>query len=145
MNKSSPNGKFVWPMEMKLFLVNRIREHITVLAENSCVEAKIKDRVWLGIMKALQRRGVRETSVRNVKKMWATLRSSASRKPLRSRDSWSDESILLYEAVNNVIELSQKIISKETQAIPMVSGLIYSSIFQVVSFVYFHIFKWFTL
>lgn len=120
------NGKIYWPNEMKLFLVSRIKEHISVLEGDSDVDSQHKYRVWEQIYKALVRRGMPDSDVRTVKKTWNALRASTielyRRMETKRRNTRrSIEVSELQRAIHEVIELSHKLKASGNSVMPMVS------------------------
>lgn len=128
------NGKIVWPNEMKLFLVSRIKEHISVLEGDKNVDPQHKMRVWEQIYKALVRRGMPDSDVRTVKKVWNGLRASTievyRRMETKRRNTRTVVDISeLQRAIHEVIELSNKLKASGNSVMPMVSAIFKISIF----------------
>lgn len=130
----APGGKIVWPNEMKLFLVSRVKEHISVLEGDSKVDPQHKLRVWEQIYKALVRRGMPDSDVRAVKKVWAGLRASTvevyRRMETKRRNTRSAIEVTdLQRAVHEVIELKNKLATSGNSVMPMVSAIVPLSVF----------------
>lgn len=126
-NWRKANGKVVWPTEMKLFLVSRIKEHISVLDGDSKVDPQHKMRVWEQIYKALVRRGMPDSDVRTVKKVWTGLRASTievyRRMETKRRNTRNSVEISeLQRAIHEVIDLSHKLKATGNSVMPMVSA-----------------------
>lgn len=108
-----------------MFLVNRIREHIAVLGDAAVgVDVRMKEKAWNEIYKALIRRGMPDTHIRNVKKVWATIRSTHktnSRKSgtIRTRRSSLDLS-KLNKAMEEMENLNNQMKGSGFSAMPMV-------------------------
>lgn len=122
------NGKIVWPAEMKMFLVSRIKEHISVLEGNNSVDPQHKMRVWDQIYKALVRRGMPDSEVRTVKKVWSGLRASTieayRRMETKRRNTRTTVEISeLQRAIHEVIELSNKLKASGNSVMPLVSAI----------------------
>lgn len=120
-------GKVVWPLEMKIFLVNRIKEHVNVLGESANgIDSSMKERAWNQIYKALIRRGMPDTSIRDLKKYWTTLRAHhrPSRRStgiqIRNRRSSHDFSEL-NKAMDELDKLNDQLKETGFSALPMVS------------------------
>lgn len=121
----SVNGKMIWPLEMKVFLVNRIREHIAVLGDAAVgVDVRMKEKAWNEIYKALIRRGMPDTHIRNVKKVWTTIRSSYRANARKSGTIRTRRSSLDLSELNKAMEemnyLNSQIKDNGLSVMPMV-------------------------
>lgn len=144
MNKTFPNGvkatskgigkswrkmggKVCWPHDMKLFLVNRVKEHVSVLENTRNIDQNQKDRVWDQIYKALVRRGMPDTDVNTLRNMWVSMRSSTVELCRRmetkrsKRRSISPPLTDLQLAIREVIELGNKLKNSGSSMMPAVS------------------------
>lgn len=114
---------------MKLFLVSRVKEHISVLEGDNTVDPQHKQRVWEQIYKALVRRGMPDSDVRAVKKVWAGLRASTvevyRRMETKRRNTRNAiEATDLQRAVYEVIELKNKLATSGNSVMPLVSLIV---------------------
>lgn len=119
-------GKVVWPLEMQIFLVNRVKEHVNVLGQSATgIDATMKERAWHQIYKALIRRGMPDTSLRDLKKYWTTLR--ANHRPnrrnstinIRNRRTSHDFSEL-HKAMDELDKLNDHLKEKGFSTLPVV-------------------------
>lgn len=127
-NWRKANGKIIWPTEMKMFLVNRVKEHVSVLESDPIIDPQHKMRVWEQIYKALIRRGMPESDIRTIKKTWIGLRSTtieAFRRLETNRRTRRNTVVIsdLQRAIYEVVELSRKLKATGNSVMPLVSDI----------------------